>query len=517
MTDRSLYDWFHDSAQRHGDATALEVSDITLTYAELQRAVERLAAAAERTLGRRPARVGLLASRSLVTYVGYLAILRLGATVVPLNPRAPVDRNLSITAAAGLDLTIIDDTAADTGDEYTAQAPVAILDLTADRWRGLVDPELTGCQAAPVGRPGSLAYIVFTSGSTGRPKGVPLTHRNVSAFLTEAIPQFQFTPRSRVSQTFEVSFDGSIVEMFGAWGSGATLCVPQYGDVFTPVRFVNEKRLTHWLSVPSIISFAKRLRALPPGSMPSLRTAMFGGEPLNTEQAEAWLTAAPNATIHNAYGPTELTVMITAYPVPAKRSAWPRTSNRTMPIGEIYPHMEWTVRDEEFRACDAGELCVRGPQRFPGYLDPAHNAGRFVSFDGGGGRLYDGSEPLTAGHWYRTGDRVRIEHGQLVHLGRLDDQVKIRGYRIELGEIESVLRRHPDIAEVVVLAVTGADDGTDLHACYTGCKVPADEFARLVESLPAYMRPRGYHYRDSFPLSTVGKVDRKLLTAEFGG
>ena len=517
MTDRSLYDWFHDSALRYPRNTALEVNDIALSYAELLAAVEEMAALTECALGRRPARVGLLASRSLVTYAGYLAILRLGATVVPLNPRAPVDRNLAITAASGLDLTIVDDSAAEQDAEYAMKAPVALLDLTGGRWRALIGTGLAGDRPSPACPPGSLAYIVFTSGSTGVPKGVPMTHANASAFLTEAIPRLGFTPGSRVSQTFEVSFDGSIMEMFGAWGAGATLCVPQHSDVFTPVRFINDKRLTHWLSVPSIISFARRLRALPAGSMRTLRMCMFAGEPLSTELVASWLTAAPNATIHNGYGPTEVTVLTTTYTLPRDRSAWPETSNRTIPIGKVFDSLEWTIRGEDFRPAREGELCVRGPQRFPGYLDPAQNIGRFVSFSGGESAVYDGRELLTGEHWYRTGDRVRIEHGCLVHAGRLDDQVKIRGYRIELGEIESALRRHPDITEVVVLPIAGVDGGTDLHAFYTGGEVPAGDFARLVSVLPGYMRPRGYHHRDSLPLLTVGKIDRKLLAAQLSG
>ncbi|MGW4162027.1 amino acid adenylation domain-containing protein [Streptomyces sp. NPDC004788] len=518
MIDRSLYDWFLASAQRHGDSMALEVGSHALTYDQLLKASERMAALIERQLGRRPERVGLLASRSLTTYVGYLAIQRLGAAVVPLNPRSPVARNLAITKDSGLEITVADETASEQLDEYAQKAGVDVVDMTGDDRKKLVtqggDDELV----AAISRPSSdYAYIVFTSGSTGRPKGVPTTHRNISSFLEDAIPRFHFAHGCRVSQTFEVSFDGSIIEIFGAWGSGATLCIPQHSDVFAPVRFVNEKRLTHWLSVPSIISFAKRLRALAPNSMPTLQYCNFGGEPLTAEQADAWLTAAPNATIHNCYGPTELTVIITGNPVPRDKEARTPTSNRTIPIGEIYPHMEWVLLDEELRSTDDGELCVRGPQRCPGYLDPAHNVGRFVDFDGVQGRSYDGSEPLHDKHWYCTGDRVRIEHGELVHLGRIDDQVKIHGYRTELGEIESVLRKHPDIAEIVVVAVTAADEQIDLHAFYTGDEVSAKDFARLAEELPVYMRPRSYHHRQSIPLSMVGKVDRKLLAAELTG
>lgn len=513
MTTRRLYDWFRDSVPRHGSATAIEVGGLSLRYDELHDAVERMASQIIRTVGRRPSRVGLLTSRSPITYLGYLGIQRLGAAVVPMNLGAPVARNLAITKDAGLDLTIVDDSSSSHLPEYPQQAGIPVLDLSGGRWRAVL--ENTGDPVPEMGSGnGDLAYIIYTSGSTGRPKGVPTTHANATALLTDVTRRFGFDASCRVSQTFELFFDGSIVEMFATWGSGATLCVAEHGDVFAPVRFVNEKRLTHWLSVPSIISFARRLRALAPGSMPNLRRAMFGGEPLNLEQVEAWRAAAPNAVVNNCYGPTELTVICTGYAVPEDRAAWPVTSNRSMPIGEIYPHLDYVLLDDDLRPCDDGELCVRGPQRFPGYLDSDENAGRFLSFEGDAGRIYDGTEPLTARHWYRTGDRVRREAGELVHLGRVDDQIKVRGNRVELGEIESTLRRHPAIAEVVVVAIPAADGEIDLHAVYAGEPVDDADFARLCAELPVYMRPKGYHHRPSIPLASNGKVDRRRLTAD---
>jgi amino acid adenylation domain-containing protein len=515
MQTRALYDWFQTSAHRHPDNAAIEVDTDTLTYAELRAAAERLSGAMHEALGRAPRRVGLLTSRSLVGYIAYLAALRLGATVVPLNPANPAARNLAITEEAGLDLTMIDDTSGDGLGEYRSAAGVVVLDLTGEGWRRFLTagPGPDVPEQAHRG-PDDFAYIIFTSGTTGRPKGVPATHANVSAFLTEVIPRYRFLPGCRVSQTFEMCFDGSILAMFGAWGAGATLCVAQRGDVLAPVRFINSRRLTHWLSVPSLISFAKRLRALATGSMPTLRLSSFGGEPLSIEQVEDWTTAAPNTAVINCYGPTETTVIVTAYEVPAGAGARFESSNRSIPIGDVYASLDHVLLDADLRPCDDGELCIRGPQRFPGYLDPAQNVGRFVAFDGVRGRLYDGAEPLTAEHWYRTGDRVRRESGELVHQGRIDHQVKVRGNRVELGEIEAALRVHPDVVEAVVVTVTAADGELDLHAVYTGAALAGEALAALVRDLPPYMRPRAFHHRTEIPLTEVDKVDRKRLTSE---
>lgn len=511
MTTRSVYDWFSAAADAHPDSAALEVGPDTLTYAELRTAVERMSALLCAELGRTPVRVGLLTSRSLASYVGYLAIQRLGAAVVPMNPATPVLRNLAITEDAGVEIVVLDDTSGTGAEEYRQKAAVEVLDLSGGHAQRLRAGGPEPVPAAVPAGPTDIAYLIFTSGTTGKPKGVPVTQANVSALLSEAIPRFRMGPGSRVSQTFEMSFDGAVAEILTALGSGATLCVAQHADVFTPVKFVNAKRLTHWLSVPSLVSFARRLRALAPDSMPTLRSCSFGGEALTLEQAAAWAAAAPNTRILNCYGPAETTVIVTAYAY-AYGTA---TSNRSVPIGEIYPSMEYVLLSDQLVPADDGELCLRGPQRFDGYLNPADNAGRFVRYNGGTATAYDGSEPLTAEHWYRTGDRVRREDGELVLLGRIDLQVKIRGNRVELGEVESVLRRHPAVAEVVVVPVTAADGEVDLYAFHTGEPVSAAEFAAAVDGLPRYMRPRRYHHCAEIPLTTHGKVDRPRLVDEF--
>src|SRR5262249_31908912 len=157
------------------------------------------------------------------------------------NQGAPVARNLAITKDAGLDLTIVDDTAASQLPAYPQQAGIPILDLTGTRGQALLERDDSG-DPLPAEGEGTedIAYIIYTSGSTGRPKGVPTTHANASSLLTDVIPRFGFASDCRASQTFELFFDGSIVEMFATWGTGATLCVAQHSDVFAPVRFTNE-------------------------------------------------------------------------------------------------------------------------------------------------------------------------------------------------------------------------------------------------------------------------------------
>ncbi|MER6983963.1 amino acid adenylation domain-containing protein, partial [Streptomyces carpinensis] len=470
--------------------------------------------------GTPPRRVGLLAARSVTAYAGYLAILRAGAAVVPLNPEHPAARTGGVVEAAGLDLILAEtaDATADLGVPVHVADPGEPGPDTAATTGG--DPEAVAAPSGFLGGepfrhvgPDDIAYIIFTSGSTGAPKGVPVRHRNICAYLEQVAGRYEIAPGSRLSQTFELTFDGSVHDLFVAWAGGGTLVVPARSQLLSPVKTINSLRLTHWFSVPSLITFASRLGTLAQGSMPTLRWSVFGGEPLTLQAAREWRTAAPDSRLEVLYGPTELTISCTAYRFPEEIADWPHTPNGTAPIGTGYPVLDLLLLDEDGRPSDTGELCVRGPLRFAGYLDPAHNAGRFLTED----HRPAGDGPPQQGHWYRTGDRVTVRDGRLVHLGRTDHQVKIRGHRIELGEIEAALRGQPGVRDAIVVTVPAADGEPELRAAVSGpgC-VPDRLYTALGDRLPPYMMPSRIAVLDRLPLNPNGKIDRRALLTELG-
>lgn len=493
MTHRTLDGWFRRSAEDHPDAIALQVDGRTFTYAELDRVVNHLGEMILHQHGKAPGRVGLLAGRSLLAYAGYLAAQRLSATVVPLGVTFPVSRTAWTVRAAGVDLVLAgEQPEADLGAPVCA-VPEALLTEPGAGERPL--------RTEPAGRP---AYLLFTSGSTGRPKGVPIGDRQISSYLSHVIGRYELGPGARVSQTFDLTFDLSVFDLFATWGSGATLVVPSRTDLLAPAGFVAREQITHWFSVPSVISVAERIGRLPAGSMPSLRWSLFCGEQLTAQQARAWRAAAPGSVVENLYGPTELTLSCTHFRLPAAESAWPVTSNGTVPIGDPHPGTEIRVVD--------GELCVRGPQRFDGYLDEADNAGRFRTEDGA---PWTGSGTPGPELWYRTGDLVRYEDGALVHLGRTDHQVKVQGYRVELGEVEAALRDQPGVSEAIVVAVAEPTGATVLHAVYTGT-AESDVLPGVLRTLlPPHAVPRTVVHWSELPLNTNGKVDRAAISSRF--
>lgn len=507
---RRLEDLVESAARRHPDAIALETAhDEPLTYRSLLAEAGRLARYLEETMTEIPARIGLIGSKTARSYVAYLAVLKLGCTIVPINHQAPAERLLAIIRSAAVPLVLTDQPPTTTAalTALTADGSVSVVRIPRLGDPGRPGPGQTGPARCEV-----TAYIMLTSGSTGRPKGVPISHENALSFVEHNITRYGVTVGDRLSQTFDFSFDVSVYDLFVAWGAGATVVAPSPLDLLNPVRWVSQRAISHWASVPSVISAAVFSGELLPGSMPSLQLSLFIGEQLTLEQAQAWKTAASAGTIENFYGPTELTVAVSAYRLPPDIREWPETANRTVPIGRVYDHLEAIVVADG-RLSDEGELCVRGVQRFVGYLDDRDNAGRFFA------RTAARVVPLTDQRqpgpedWYRTGDLVRRgPDGILTHLGRLDSQVKIRGFRVELPEIEGALRTHPNVQDAAVFAVPGKASGEELAAFFTGAKTdPRELRTHLRGTLPGYMIPRRIHRMGSFPLTGNGKIDRLAL------
>jgi amino acid adenylation domain-containing protein len=501
----TLVECFRETVERHPDAVAVDTGDSGTTYLDLDDMASRIVS----QLGglRLPAssRVAVFDTKRLETYAAYLAVARHGHTVVPLSPEAPLSRLQTIAGLARLDAIVVDSDAT-----RSLAGKLAPRIVVAD-----VRLSVRSSVAERPPAPDQVAYLLFTSGSTGRPKGVPISHAQASTYVRHALKDATLEPGARTSHTFGLTFDPSVFDLFVTWAAGATLVLPRSRELLTPSRYVSNRALTHWYSVPSLVSYARRISDLRPGAMPSLRQSRFIGEPLTVQQALAWHEAAPNSSIDNVYGPTELTVSCSVYRLPRDSEQWPVTPNGTMPIGRIYPALDWRIVDAAGRDDVEGELLVRGDQRFDGYLDETENAGRFAADNNETVRPLAPGEKVTPDHYYRTGDRVAATKDGLIHLGRLDRQIKLDGYRIELGEIEAVIRQHPDVIDVVVVTSSDGHDGrVQLVAAFVG-----DESARcrlsdfLKTRLPRHMVPTQFVRLEELPLNGSGKADLVRITA----
>ncbi|MFE9450989.1 non-ribosomal peptide synthase/polyketide synthase [Streptomyces sp. NPDC006739] len=483
----TLPELFERQAAETPDAVALsDAGGRELSYAELDRAANRLAHALIRR-GVGPERVvALVLPRAAETVVAQLAVAKAGGAFLPVDPNYPVRRREFMVRDAGARL-VLDDPA----EVWVADGPETA-PTDADRATALT--------------PAHPAYVIYTSGSTGTPKGVVVTHRGLAGFAASAAAQYAAGPGDRVLQFASPSFDASVLELCVSLLSGATLVTGEEGPLVGErlAEVLAGRRISHTLIPPAALATVDPATA---GALPGLRTLIVGAEACPADLVETW---APGRRMINSYGPTEATVVAT----------WtgPLTPGTgAPPIGHPAGATRVYVLDAALRPVPpgvTGELYVAGPGLARGYLGrPGLTARRFVAdpFAGPGERMY------------RTGDLVRwTTDGQLRFAGRADDQLKLRGFRIEPGEIESALRRSPLVrdAVVVVRADGPAADGPARLVAYV---VPADGDherlpvselrPQLAESLPPHMVPSVFVPLERLPLTPNGKTDRRALPA----
>jgi amino acid adenylation domain-containing protein len=513
----SFFRWAAESPDR--PALEVEAEGRTLTYGELaQRARTIAATLLQDARDDEPPLTAVLGHRSATAFAGVLGALVRGHAYVPLNPAFPPARNQAILDRSGCETLVVDSAATAQVSSLIAGLDRELLLILPDaadvepyarEWRrhrvvgarelGVGEP----LQPLPV-RPSDPAYLLFTSGSTGTPKGVAVTHANTRSFLDAVAQRYDFTHDDRFSQTFDLTFDLSVFDMFAAWENGACVCCPTEKSLLKPSDFIRRSGLTVWFSVPSIALFMRRLRVLKTGSFPTLRWSLFCGEALPAEVAQQWAYAAPNSSLENLYGPTEATIACTSYRWDAGRS--PEESELgIVPIGHPFAEMSTLVTGHDLREVqpgDAGELLLSGPQVVQGYWhDEEATARAFVSV---AGRSY-----------YRTGDRVRrpTGDGPFRYLGRLDHQIKVLGHRVELGEVEAAIREETGLDAVVALGWPRSSAGAaGIAAFVAGEWVDIAALrSRLERRLPSYMVPRELRLLPDLPLNANGKWDRGAL------
>ncbi len=521
---RNLALGFLRSAERYPHRMALEVGNVKLSYQSLYRAANSIA----EIISRNPPEDGppltaVFAYRSATAYAGVLGSLVAGHGYVPLNPTFPPARtntmlrrsecrSLIVDAAAQSQLpdvlqhlsapllVILPDSIIDV-NEYTARWP-------QHRFVGANELECVSTEVPvwPSAAEDSVAYLLFTSGSTGVPKGVAVAHRNVVHFVQAAVERYGIDEFDRFSQTFDLTFDLSAFDMFVAWERGACVCCPSRKALLNPAQFIRDSRLTVWFSVPSVALMMRQLGALRPAAFPALRWSLFCGEPLPADLAAAWADAAPQSTVENLYGPTEVTIACTAYRWKGRQSA-AECEHNVVPIGYPLAGMKALVANnnlQEVLPGEEGELLMAGPQVSLGYWhDAEKTAASFVIPPDG---------PLT---YYRTGDRVCQPKGDgpLRFRGRLDHQIKVQGYRVELQEVEALLKQEAgvDLAIAVGWPLTASGAG-GIEAFMTSAPVDVETVReRLRARLPRYAVPRKIHVIDSWPFNSNGKIDRGQL------
>ncbi|MBX9762632.1 MAG: amino acid adenylation domain-containing protein [Pseudomonadaceae bacterium] len=487
-------------AARTPDATALLMAEQSLSYAELEARINRLANRLRRFGVVKGSLVGISLERSLELVVGLHAIVRAGAAYVPLDPEYPVERLAYLLEDAGVEL-LLSHSLLLAELPLPAQVRTLCLDREDCSAESAQPPELSL-------HPDDLTYVIYTSGSTGKPKGAGNSHAALANRLLWMQEAYRLDGGDTLLQKTPFSFDVSVWEFFWPLMTGARLVVAAPGDHRDPQRLlelIQTHRVTTLHFVPSMLQAFVGHPQIEACS--SLRQIVCSGEALPAELQARVFQRLPQVQLYNLYGPTEAAIDV---------SHWTCVDEgrHAVPIGRPIANLRLHVLDPQLNRVPVGvpgELYLAGIGLARGYHGrPELTAERFVPdpFGPPGARMY------------RSGDLVRWrEDGAIDYLGRIDHQVKIRGFRVELGEIEALLLAQPGVAEAVVVA-RDTQIGKQLVAYLVAAdaQVGVDEAAWLAElkaalktQLPEHMVPAALVRLAHMPLSPNGKLERRAL------
>lgn len=429
-----VQDLFAIHAKKNPNNLAISNIKITLTYQQVDTLSNQIANFLINKNIKTGDTVAVLMERTPALLVVMMAIFKIGAIYVPINPKYPDDRIEFVLKDCGAPLiltntfdhipkdfmekvTLIDDQYNEIKSFSTNFTPIAI---TADK----------------------IAYVIYTSGTTGQPKGVMIKHVSLINLVYWYKVFFKVTHKDRSLQFASQAFDCFFCETMPFFCQGGSVHIIEDHIKLTPtllLPWIQEQKITI-CDIPT--AYAQILLTLPWPTSLSLRLIKIGGESLQSYPKQKF-----SFDIWNGYGPTEGTVETTFHKVYEKNT--PPVHKPLPPfIGKPIANTEVYVLDHHLEPVpigDVGELFIGGINVSAGYLNrPQLTREKFI-------RNFFSNDPNAK--LYRTGDLARwSEIGELEFIGRVDHQVKIRGYRIELSEIETNIRKFPDIREVVVLA-----------------------------------------------------------------
>jgi pristinamycin I synthase-3/4 len=493
---------FEAQAAQSPDAIAVICAGDQVSYAAVNRSANQLAhrllavgAGPERVIA-----VALERGPDLVTTI--LAVMKTGAGFLPIDPYAPAARVASMLGDAR---PIVVVTHGRIRARLPREASLLVLDDPIVRHTVSGGPPANGA-GHDTDLPEAAAYVIYTSGSTGQPKGVVVPNAALARKVVSVAEYLRVSPASRYAATTAPTFDPLLEQIFCPLTSGGA-CVLVPDDVRDDdERFkaaVDVSRITHVNGTPGVVEQLFFDRAW----RPSFDSLVVGADVFSTRLASALVSAGVARRIFNFYGPTEACIDATAYELPDA------VHGDSVPIGVPLPGYAVFVLDDGLAVSPTGvpgEIYIAGSGLGRGYLHrPAATAERFVANPYG--------EPGT--RMYRTGDQGRWRRdGTLEFLRRVDHQVKVRGVRVEPGEIESVLRRHPAVAEAVVVDTKHGDE-VQLAAyvvlapggAYAEVETPKVLHEWMREQLPDAMVPSGLVLLPRLPLTPNGKLDRAAL------
>lgn len=509
-----LIPYFEHTARQHAGKTAIHDNERAISFASLRAHSLRFAADIHGQLdGQTRKIIAVFLPKCIELIVADLGILYSGNIYMNLDIRNPATRIQAILDNIAPARIITTRALAEKLKDLAPEKNLFFIDEIAPE-QALPKLSDAQMQALENARKRTIdtdpACIINTSGSTGTPKGVVLNHRSFLDFIARVSELELIQEEEVVGSLAPPIFDHFSFELCMLIAKACTLVlIPEKFSAF-PVRILElleHHKVTYLFWVPTIMVNIANMDLLANFPLPSLRMVWFAGEVFPTPKFNYWAKKLPHTRFANLYGPTEITLDCTYFPINREIP-----DHEPIPIGYPFPNTDILVlneNDQPVHGEEEGELCVRGTSLAMGYYnDPQKTAAAFVQ------------NPLNA-HYpeliYRTGDIVAYNaRGELVYKGRRDTIIKHQGYRIELAEIEhAAINLQDGIQNCCVLY-----NKTNKHIVlvYEADANGVDESrirAGLLKALPKYMMPAKLVRIDLMPRNANGKIDRLALREQY--
>ena len=476
-------------------AVAARFHGTVLTYGELEARSSRLAHLLQARGVGEGARVAVCLTPSFDVLVSMLAIWKVGAVYVPLDPTHP-------EALIGM---IVDEAQP---AQVLTLSHLSALTQPARFPQFCFDTDASALAALPTEPPpvavtlAHASHMFYTSGTTGRPKGVVATQGNLAHYVHVGLQAYRFVPEDIFISVARYTFSISLFELLFPLCSGASVKLMERENVLAPDRFAQAlEDVTVLHCGPSLLgNLFRHLRsaAAAAKTLPRMRHASSGGDLVPPHIQEELKTVFPNAELFVIYGCTEVSVMGCTHPIRREVKA-----TRSL-VGKPFPDTAVRVMDARGALVPVGvvgEICFSGKGVTAGYYRRDElTAQKYVQREGR--------------RFYTTGDMGRIHaDGNLEILGRRDYQVQVRGIRIELAGIENTVRDLGLAAQCAVVLKKVDEQDMRLVAFVAQPETTSvGAFRRALSArLPEYMLPQHLVVLDALPLTANGKVDRDQL------
>ncbi|SDI91689.1 fengycin family lipopeptide synthetase D/bacitracin synthase 2 [Chryseobacterium taeanense] len=487
--DKTILELFEQQVILNGNNIAIIGENQSLNYLQLNKKINQLSnyLIHSKKINKGDI-VGVHFERGMDMIVSLLAILKIGAVYVALDPEYPVERINTIIEESEMNTVVTN-----LSHKISQHIRTDLTDIIAEK--SLV--EMESDQSPEIQVTGNCpAYIIYTSGSTGVPKGIVIGHDSLLDYSLTFRDYFSISEKDRVIQQSSLSFDTSVEEIFPALISGGAIIIVSSGgrDAENLIQNINMYQATILSTTPLVLNEINSSVHL---LGKSLRAIISGGDNLSANHIDGLIKVFP---VYNTYGPSESTVCITYYRL--------EDLSQISVIGKPIANRKIYILDQYGKPCPlgvTGEIYVAGKGLAKGYLNnTALTHEKFIE-----------NKNIKGQRIYSTGDLGKwLSDGNIQFAGRRDNQLKIRGYRVELEEIENRLLDHPDISEAIVICKE-KNNHKYLLAFYKSERTLGDTELKtfLSLSLPDYMVPVSYCIVQDIPMLVNGKPDRKKLTS----